>query len=123
MKLLTSEAGGRSAWHLGLAQEDLQDSIAAQLQCLVGLGHGLEDDSVKHSGLVSAGPAGPVPDLNLLCNVIQAPHPPPPSLAGSQFPHLQTGGGQERPQLDSRAPQVWRPRPAAVWAQPLWAGS
>lgn len=77
MELLTSEAGGHSAWHLGLAQEDLQESIVAELQCLVGLGHRLEDDSVKHSGLVSAGPAGPVPDLNLLCSVIQAPCPLP----------------------------------------------
>lgn len=61
----------------GLAQEDLQDSIVAELQCLVGLGDRLEDDSVKRSGLVSAGPAGPVPDLNLLCSVIQAPPPAP----------------------------------------------
>lgn len=46
------------------------------------LGHRLGEDSVKQAGGVSAGPAGPVPNVDLLYNVIQAP----PALAGSQFP-------------------------------------
>lgn len=40
---------------------------------MVGLRRRLEDDSMKQAGLASAGPAGPVPDLDLLRNVIQAP--------------------------------------------------
>lgn len=124
MRPLTSEA----AWPQCLAPgagtgrpSRLANSFPPQpCRTCVGLGHRLGEDSVKQAGRVSAGPAGPVPDVDLLYNVIQPPPPPCPGWVS--ISHLQTRG-QERPPQDSGAPQVWPPRPAAVWAQPLWAGS
>lgn len=73
---------------------------------------------MRQEGPVSAGPAGPVFHLNLLCNVIQVLL----SWLDLKFPLLQTGGGQERPQRDARAPQTCNCVGAASLGRKLISG-